>query len=266
METRLHQQLKERYRQPDSEVEVRLDRFRIDVVNGNRLVEIQRSGLSTIKKKSIILLDNGFELDVVKPVVYRKRLVKLKSAKGKVIERRWSPKRGCIWDIFDELIHFTEVFPHPNLQLLIPIISIVETRYPGHGRRRRKRTGDFVVKDRAILEFHDTFNFAGIGDLQGMLPENLPCEFDTLDLAQSLQKPRHEAQKIAYVMKKMGAITTIGKRGRSWLYRLCHPLEIAKFNQITSASKKKRAIRKIQQALSEHRRRAQSQAPRRAAG
>ncbi len=266
METRLHQQLKEQFRQPESEIEVRLDRFRIDVVNGNRLIEIQRSGLSTIKKKSIALLDSGFELDVVKPVVLRKRLVKLKSAKGKVIETRWSPKRGSIWDVFDELIHFTNVFPHPNLQLLVPIISIVETRYPGHGRRRRRRAGDFIVKEREILEFHDSFVFSGISDLQGMLPENLPCEFDTLDLAQSLQKPRHEAQKIAYVMKKMGAIATIGKRGRSWLYRLSNPRESAKLDRVIPASKKKQAIRQIQQALSEHRQRAQSQPPHRAAG
>ena len=51
METTLHRQLKDYFRQSDSQLEVRLGRYRIDVVNGNRLVEIQRSGLASIRSK-----------------------------------------------------------------------------------------------------------------------------------------------------------------------------------------------------------------------
>ena len=42
-------------------------------------------------------------------------------------------------DLFEELVHFTRVFPHPRLTLEVVLVEIEEWRYPGHGRRRRWR-------------------------------------------------------------------------------------------------------------------------------
>ena len=118
METTLHRQLKDCFRQSDSQLEVRLGRYRIDVVNGNRLVEIQRSGLASIRSKIQKLLEDGHVVDVVKPLIRRKRLIKLDSINGREVDRRWSPKKGSALSIFDELLYFTRVFPHPNFCLL----------------------------------------------------------------------------------------------------------------------------------------------------
>ena len=156
METTLHRQLKDHFREPGSQVEVKLGRYRIDVVNGDRLVEIQRSGLSAIRDKINRLLGDGFRVDVVKPLIVRKRLIKLSRKNGKEIARRWSPLRGTALDIFDELLYFTRVFPHPNLTLVTPLVTIEEIRFPGHGKRRRRRSGDFLVKDRQIVEVAET--------------------------------------------------------------------------------------------------------------
>ena len=41
-------------------------------------------------------------------------------------------------DLFDDLVHFTRVFPHRRLTLEVPLVDIEEWRYPGHGRRRRQ--------------------------------------------------------------------------------------------------------------------------------
>ena len=124
METTLHKQLKDEFCDPDAELEVKLDRYRIDVVSGDRLIEIQRSSLSSIRDKIQRLLKLGFTVDVVKPLVTRKRLVKLSKKGGQVVDSRWSPKRGTILDLFDELIYFTRVFPHPNLTLITPMIGL----------------------------------------------------------------------------------------------------------------------------------------------
>ena len=51
METSLHRQLKERYAVDGAEQEVRLDDYRIDVVSGDQLVEIQHGSLSAIRDK-----------------------------------------------------------------------------------------------------------------------------------------------------------------------------------------------------------------------
>jgi hypothetical protein len=225
METTLHRQLKEHYCEADARIEVKLGRYRIDVVNGDRLVEIQRSGLAAIRDKVNRLCCDGYQVDVVKPLVARKRLVKLSSANGSETSRRWSPRRATLLNVFDELIYFTRVFPHPNLRMLIPLIDIEEVRYPGHGRRRRRRAGDFVVKDRFILDIHQTHVYETVLDLQSLLPKDLPKKFDTAELAEGLGVPRHEAQRIGYVLRKTGAAKESGKRGNAILYKLVSKTE-----------------------------------------
>ena len=241
METTLHRQLKEEFREPGSEIEVKLGRYRIDVVNGDRLVEIQRSGLAAIRDKINRLLDDGHLVDVVKPLVTRKRLIKLKSQHGIEIDRRWSPKKGELLDVFDELLYFTRVFPHPNLTLITPMIEIEEIRYPGSGKRRRRRKGDFIVKDRRILELGEAPFFRTVHDLHQLLPRDLPREFDTGELAEGLSIPRHQAQRIAYVMRKTGAAVEVGKRGNAIVCRLTRKAEAKKAmaNKLKRANAKK---------------------------
>jgi hypothetical protein len=220
METTLHRQLKEHFCEPGARVEVPLGRYRIDVVNGDRLVEIQRSGLAAIRDKVNKLVCDGYQVDVVKPLVARKRLVKLTSIDGIVKSRRWSPLKATMLDVFDELLYFTRVFPHPNLRMLIPLVDVEEIRYPGHGRRRRKRKNDFEIKDRFMLDIHETRVFQCVTDLQKLLPDDLPKKFDTSELAAGLGVPRHQAQRIGYVMRKTGVAKEVGKRGNAIVYRL----------------------------------------------
>lgn len=243
METTLHRQLKEEFREPGSEIEVKLGRYRIDVVNGDRLVEIQRSGLAAIRDKIARLLDDGHLVDVVKPLVTRKRLIKLSRKNGKEVESRWSPKKGTILDVFDELIYFTRVFPHPHLTLITPMIEIEEIRFPGSGRRRRRRKGDFVIEDRRILELGEAPFFRTVHDLNKLLPADLPKEFDTGELAQGLDISRHEAQKIAYVMRKTGAAVEVGKRGNAIVCRLAKKREAQKAMTAKLTEKAKQAKR-----------------------
>ena len=228
METTLHRQLKDYFRQSDSQLEVRLGRYRIDVVNGNRLVEIQRSGLASIRSKIQKLLEDGHVVDVVKPLIRRKRLIKLDSINGREVDRRWSPKKGSALSIFDELLYFTRVFPHPNLTLITPLIDIEEIRYPGQGKRRRRRKNAFQVKDQKILEMGEIVSYSTVRDLQKLLPKDLPRKFDTAELAQVLGVPRWEAQRIAYVLRKTFAAIETGKRGNAIVCRLATARESSK--------------------------------------
>lgn len=250
MENTLHHQLKELYREENSEIEVKLGRYRIDVVNGKRLVEIQRSGLSSIRRKIKHLCEEGYLVDVVKPVVARKRIIKLTRKNGRVSDSRWSPKRCDILAFFEELIYFTDVFPHPNLRMIVPLIAVEEVRYPGQGRKRWRRKSNFLVKDRKILEIHNSYEFSTVRHLQKLLPK-LPKQWGTLELSEALSIRRHEAQKIAYVLRKTGTAKEIGKRGNAILCRLASAQEARDDLKQKQAAKRK-SIREVRAFVESH--------------
>ena len=149
METTLHRQLKEHFAGPKAELEVKLGRYRIDIVDGKRLIEVQHSGLSSIRDKTKDLL-RKHPVEVIKPLIARKRLIKLDEKDGNVISSRWSPKKCTRLDVFNELMYFTRVFPHRRLTMRIPLIEIEESRYP-HKRRNRRR-GQFKIQDQTLLK------------------------------------------------------------------------------------------------------------------
>ena len=218
METTLHRQLKEAFARPGSQFEKKVGSFRIDVVSRGKLIEIQHSGLSSIRTKVLTLLEN-YRVDVVKPLVIRKRLIKLDAKDGEVIDERWSNRRGSKWDLFAELVYFTQVFPHPKLRLIVPLVEIEEIRFPGHGRRRRWRAADFQVADRRLVKWHGCDNYVRSRDLCRLLPKGLPTQFDTKQLSEGLGIPRSTAQQMAFVLRATGAIDALGKNGNSWLYK-----------------------------------------------
>jgi hypothetical protein len=217
METTLHRQLKEHYLAPGGQIEVRLGRFRIDVVNGTQLIEIQHGGLAAIRDKCAKLACDH-DLLVVKPIIARKQLVKYKRRGGKIVSRRLSPKRGTLFDLFDELVHFTRALQATRLRLEVPLVEIEELRYPGHGRRRWRRPGDHVVEDQQLVCVCETHRFDSPRDLLRLLPADLPRPFHTGHISDGLGIPRWTAQRMAYVLRETGVIEDAGKQANSRMY------------------------------------------------
>jgi len=218
METSLHRDLKSRYANHQACFEVPLGKYRIDVVSGGRLVEIQHGSLSAIRDKIQNLLDSH-RVIVVKPIVVRKTLIKQAAKGGEVIGRRKSPKQGHVLDLFDELVHFTRVFPHRRLTLDVPMVEIEEWRYPGHGRRRRWRENDFQVEDQKLVAVGETHRLRTAADLVKLIDCQLPSPFHTGHLAEAMKIDRWIAQRITYCLRKMGAVEQAGKQGNAWLYQ-----------------------------------------------
>ncbi len=218
METSLHRELKSLYADDRGRTEVRLGDFRIDALDGDRLVEIQHGSLAAIRDK-IARLVKKHRVLVVKPVVASKLLVKRKKKNGTVAARRRSPKRGTTLDAFDELIYFTRVFPHKNLSVEVLMVDVEEWRYPGHGRRRRWRRKDHVVEDQKLIAVQHACRISASRDLWRLLPEvNLPSPFHTGHLAAQIGVQRWIAQRIAYVLRNCGAVRQVGKQRNTLLY------------------------------------------------
>lgn len=239
METSLHRQLKALYAGEHcaSEVESRkLAGYRIDVVRGDELVEIQHGSLGAIRNKVARLLEHH-PVRVVKPLIARKTLIKLEEAGGREVSRRLSPKQGTVLDLFHELIYFTSVFPHARLTVEVPLVTVEERRVPGHGKRRRWRRNDHVVHDLSLIDVVSTHAFQTNGDLLALLPCDLPTIFHTGELADAMGIQRWIAQRIAYCLRKTGGMLVSGKQGNAWQYQMVRE----------PAAKKKRAKKRPHQ-------------------
>lgn len=217
METSLHRQLKTLYATGDQK-EVTLDRYRIDAIDDSgRLVEVQCAGLAAIRDKVRRLL-TSHEVVVVKPVVRSRLLIKRNRKKGKVVSRRRSPSRGSVLDVFEDLVHFVTVFPHERLTLEVVVVDIEEHRLPPLKRRWTRRR--YRVEDRVLLDVHNRFELSAGIDLNELLPAGLPeAPFTTRELAEVLGQPRWVAQRVAYCLRKTGAVEVVGKQRNAIVYQ-----------------------------------------------
>jgi hypothetical protein len=217
METSLHRELKLLYAGRQAKSEVKLDGYRIDAIARGRLIEVQHGALGAIRDKIRNLLQSH-RVTIVKPIIASKTLVKKTAKGGDVVSRRTSPKRGQILDLFDELVHFTNVFPHTGLTLEVLLVEVEESRYPGHGRRRRWRADDHEVEDQRLVAIHGKHRLRTAGDLARLVRCPLPTPFHTAHLADSLGVRRWVAQRIVYCLHRMGALQLVAKEGNARLY------------------------------------------------
>ncbi|MCA9048272.1 MAG: hypothetical protein KDA89_06060 [Planctomycetaceae bacterium] len=217
MANSLHNQLKLHYVPDISRHEVDVDNFRIDAVDDDgRLIEIQCASLMAIRDK-IRTLTECHKVVVVKPLALRKRLLTKARRRGKVVRSRLSPQKQNLPWIFQELVHFTSAFPHPNLQLDILLTAQEETRIPPKKPSRRRK---YSVEDRSLASVEATFSVTTAEELWQCLNADVPNVFTTADLATGAAMPRWLAQKAAYCFRRMGCFEVCGKRGNSVEYRL----------------------------------------------
>lgn len=223
METSLHQQLKLHYAASADQIEVPMGAYRIDVVRGEELIEIQCASLSAIRKKILDLVQRH-HVRVVKPSVHRIRICRRDKTKGPTKSRRWSPRRAQLYDLFEDLIYLRGVFPHPNLTLEIPTVEVNQYRWMRKRKSRRRRDPGYVIEDVELHQVLDSIELREPCDLWRLLPEGrLPDELrqaetiSTLALAESIGCPRWIAQRIVYVMRHCEALE-VARRDRSGIH------------------------------------------------
>lgn len=222
METSLHRQLKSLYVTDPEQHEVRVDGYRIDAVDGELLIEIQYGSLGAIRTK-IRRLVESYDVLVVKPLAARKQLLKRDVPAGPVVSQRYSPKKQTLWNLFEDLVHFVDVFPHPRLELDVLLTLQQEYRLPAERKRRVNR--GYLIEDRLLSEVTGRIQLKTADDLVAMLPDELKQPkrtepFTTGDLAGAAGINRWLAQKVGYCLRHCGAAEVVGKQGNSLLYEL----------------------------------------------
>lgn len=211
----LHAALKSWYARPADQFEVPIDGFIIDIVRDDLLIEIQTRNFAAIKRK-LTRLTAHHPVRLVYPIAHEKWIVKLAQDGQSQTDRRKSPKRGVIEQVFEELVSFPQLLTTPNFSLEVLLIHEEETRR--YDRKRRWRRKGWLTHERRLLQVLDQRLFETPADIAALVPRTLHDPFTTSDLAAAIGKPRRLAQKMAYCLRKMRAIAPQGKRGNAILY------------------------------------------------
>ncbi len=215
-EKSLHSALKDWCARPGDRLETPLDGYIIDIFRDGLLIEIQTRNFSAIKSK-LLKLTAQHPVRLVYPIAREKWILRLPTDEAGMPRRRKSPKRGALFQIFDELVSFPELLANPNFSL--QILSIHEEEMRRHDKRHGWRRGGWVTQERRLIEVTDEHLFEDPENMAPLIPADLPVSFTTADLAQALKTSRRLAQKMAYCLDRMNLFERAGKRGNAIVYR-----------------------------------------------
>ena len=214
-EKSLHAALKQWYLQPDDRLEVKIDGFIIDLVRGEQLIEIQTGSFSPLKRK-LAELAKRHAVRLVFPIAQEKWIIRLPEDEREPPQRRKSPKRGKVEQVFKELVYIPSLIQNENFSLEVLLIREEELRR--HEANKAWRRKGWVTHERRLLEVVERQVFQTPRDLARLLPSDLPNPFSARELAKAAGQPDWLAHKMIYCFKIMGMIIPEGKRGRALLY------------------------------------------------
>ncbi len=117
--------------------------------------------------------------------------------------------------MFDDLVGIVGIFPHVNLEIELLAITIDEVRVP------RRRWPGYTVVDRCLDQVRGAIPITEASDLWGLLPTSCVSDepFTTRDLACRIERPLWFSQRVAYCLRRAGAVHVVGKAGNWVLYR-----------------------------------------------
>jgi len=214
-ESSLHSALKKWYFLEGDKLEAKVDGFVVDIVRGDLLIEIQTANFSAIKTKLLRLLNNH-KLRLVYPIPRVKWVVHRSTVTGETFGRRRSPKKGCLADLFSELIRIPTFFSKGNFSIEVLMIEVEEVWCEdGRGSWRRKGAS---IEDKRLIHVFERQNFEHETDFLKILPKELPDPFSNKQLARSLGISIKQSRKMTYSLRKMGAIAHVAKKGNQMLF------------------------------------------------
>ena len=213
----LHAALKDFCARPGDRREVDVDGFLVDLVRGDELIEVQTRNFTSIRDK-LRTLSARHRVRLVYPIAQEKWIVRLAADSPAVLGRRRSPKRGSVYDLFDELVHASTLLANERFSLEVLLIREEEVRRKDGTCRAWRRKG-WVVQERRLIEVVSCHVVAAPSDLAALIPAGIAEPFTTADLADAAGIPRPIARRMAYCLRKMDTIRQVGKQGNARLYR-----------------------------------------------
>lgn len=216
-EKTIHEVIKDFYCYDHDFQEQKRSRYIADIAIGDDIWEIQTRAFDKLRGKLSAFLKQ-YHVTVIYPVPVEKKIYWLDQETGKITGGRRSPKRGKAYDVFRELYKIRPYLSEPGLSIHIFLMDMEEYKLlNGWSRDRKKGSSRY---DRLPGKLRDIVRLESRKDYLYFLPESLPEEFTSMDLARCARIPRDTAQTCLLILRDLGIIELIGKKGRFHLHRI----------------------------------------------
>ncbi len=215
-EKTIHEVIKDFYCYDHDFQEQRRGRYIADIAVDHEIWEIQTKAFHRLRGKLTAFLKE-YHVTVIYPVAVEKKIYWLDQETGAITGGRRSPRKGSAYDVFHELYAIRPYLRDPNLSLHIVLMDMEEYKLLNGWSRDKKRGASRY--DRLPGKLRDIVRIESISDYACFLPEELPEEFTSGDLAKCAHIPRSTAQTCLLILRDLGVAELIGKKGRSNLHR-----------------------------------------------
>lgn len=215
-ERSLHAALKRHLAKPGDDVEYPLDGYVIDIRRGDKLIEVQTTGFSSVRRKYRDLVTRH-RVHVIHPIAIEKHIIWL-DEDGAIERKSKSTAKRSAANVFDALTGCPDIICSPNFTLEVILVREEEVRQRVAPRRPRRWNRDWKPVDHRLMEVVERRAFRAPGDLLSLLPDGLPDQFTNADLVKLGKISRHLAQRVTYCLRNCGAISVAGKKGKAVLY------------------------------------------------
>lgn len=217
-EKTVHAILKNYYAPDEDAQEIPIENFVADIYTGEEIIEIQTRNFYAMRDKLQAFLPIC-PVTIVYPVPNQKWLFWIDEETGEVSKKRKSPVTANVYDLFRELYRIKMFLKDPNLHLRLVLLDMEEYRLL-NGWSHDKKKGS-TRYDRIPTELVEEITIDCLQDYLQFLPYDLPEAFTTQDFAKKVHINRGLSQTTLNLLHYVGVVERIGKKGNSYLYRVC---------------------------------------------
>lgn len=215
-EKTIHEVIKDFYCYDHDFQEQKRGRYIADIAVGDDIWEIQTRAFNKLRGKLDAFLEK-YHVTVIFPVAVEKKIYWLDQETSAITGGRRSPRRGNAYDVFWELYKIRPYLANPNLSIHVFLMDMEEYKLLNGWSRDKKRGASRY--DRLPGKLKDIVRLETTKDYKYFLPDGLPEEFTSLDLAKCARISRDTAQTCLLILRDLGVVELIGKKGRSNLHR-----------------------------------------------
>lgn len=216
-EKTIHEVIKDFYCYDHDFQEQKRGRYIADIAIGDDIWEIQTRAFNKLRGKLESFLQK-YRVTVIYPVAAEKKIYWLNQETGVITGGRRSPRKGSPYDVFWELYKIRPYLQNPSLSIHIFMMDMEEYKLL-NGWSRDKKKGS-TRYDRLPGKLRDIVRLERREDYLYFLPDNLPQEFTSMDLARCAHIPRDTAQTCLLILRDLEIVELIGKKGRLNLHKI----------------------------------------------